>query len=103
MVADCLSADGPCDLALAALPLLSCPQLTVVGRIVNVMDRGSNLVANITDGTGDLEVTYWLQEDSEHVSATRLEACRAMPCYKRVKRTCNCASSTPGGIPEPCT
>lgn len=45
--------------------------LTVVGRIVNVMDRGSNLVANITDGTGDLEVTYWLQEDSEHAMQSK--------------------------------
>lgn len=55
----------------AALP--ACLQLTVIGRIVNVIDRGSNLIINLTDGTGDMEVCYWLQEDSEHVSELSCE------------------------------
>jgi hypothetical protein len=55
-------------LVAGSVALPSCTQLTVVGRIVSVNDRGSNLIINLTDGTGDLEVCYWLQEDSEHVS-----------------------------------
>lgn len=30
-------------------------------------DRGSNLIISVHDGTGELEVAHWLNEESEQV------------------------------------
>lgn len=44
--------------------------MTVVGKILRVEDRGTNVILFITDGTGELEVNHWLQEEAEYVSSS---------------------------------
>jgi len=45
-------------------------QATVVGKILRVEDRGANVNVFITDGTGELEISHWLQEEAEYVSSS---------------------------------
>lgn len=39
----------------------------MIGKILNVTDRNTNMVLLVTDGTGELEINYWLQEETEQV------------------------------------
>ncbi len=42
-------------------------QVTVVGKVLSVTDRNTNMVLVITDGTGELEINHWLQEETDQV------------------------------------
>lgn len=42
--------------------------MCVIGKILSVHDRNNSLVLLLSDGTGELEVNHWLQEESEQAS-----------------------------------
>lgn len=44
---------------------------TVVGKILRVEDRGANVNVFITDGTGELEISHWLQEEAEYAMQSK--------------------------------
>jgi hypothetical protein len=46
--------------------------MCVIGKILSVHDRNNSLVLLLSDGTGELEVNHWLQEESEQVSLDEL-------------------------------
>lgn len=58
---------GPIDMHMCAASALVL-QVCVVGKIMTVHDRNTSIVVVLSDGTGELEVNHWLNEESEHVS-----------------------------------
>lgn len=54
----------------------------MIGRILSVHDRGTNLIMSVHDGTGELEVAHWLNEESEQVSG--------VPAQRRCRDTVGC-------------
>lgn len=42
-------------------------QVTIVGRITNVMESNMNLDITVHDGTGQLRMTHYVNDDSEQV------------------------------------
>lgn len=52
---DCLVVDG-----------VELGNVCVVGKIMTVHDRNTSIVVVLSDGTGELEVNHWLNEESEH-------------------------------------
>jgi hypothetical protein len=52
--------------------------VTVIGKILNVTDRNTNMVLLVTDGTGELEINYWLQEETEQVRVQRFEGAEVL-------------------------
>jgi len=43
-------------------------QVNIIGKILTAHESSMRVNLTITDGTGELEVTHWIQDESEAVS-----------------------------------
>lgn len=69
-------------------------QVTVVGRITNVMENNMNLDITIHDGTGQLRMTHFINDDSEQVRAHGQSICSRVHISQDPTSE-HCSASTP--------
>ena len=75
-----------------------------MGKILGVTDRNTNLVLMITDGTGELEVNHWLNDETPEVGRGRglLERDCCVPLVLGRVLLCCTAPEEGTALPQPC-